>query len=165
MKCKTAFIYSEKYSLYNFGSNHPFKPYRWNLTLNILKNLNVFKMNNVKLVEVKRFNENILELVHTRKYIEYIKKRCKENHGYLDYGDTPARRGVFEGCLTRVLGNIEAIDLLLKDNFDHAFNFGGGLHHAGPNYASGFCVFNDIAIAVRYLQKKYGYNRIAIIDI
>ncbi len=47
----------------------------------------------------------------------------------------------------------------------HAFNLGGGLHHAKPDVASGFCVFNDIAIAARWLVKNRGIQRIAIIDI
>lgn len=165
MKCRSAFLYSNKYTLYDFGPQHPFKPYRWRLTLDILKKLNVFNNDNIDLIEVEEFDESILRLVHDNKYIEFVKAMCKKDYGYLDYGDTPARRGVFEGALARVWGSVRAVELLARGKYDHTFNFGGGLHHAGPNYASGFCVFNDIAIAIRYLQKKYGYERIVVIDI
>ena len=165
MRCRSAFLYSDKYILYDFGPKHPFKPYRWRLTLNILKKLEAFNKDNVDLIEVEDFDENILRLVHDSKYIEFVKNMCKRGYGYLDYGDTPARRGVFEGALARVWGSVKAVELLAKGEYNHVFNFGGGLHHAGPNYASGFCVFNDIAIAIRYLQKKYKYRRIAVMDI
>jgi acetoin utilization protein AcuC len=48
---------------------------------------------------------------------------------------------------------------------DHVFNPGGGLHHAKIDKAAGFCVFNDIVIATRFLQKNYGVKRIAIVDV
>jgi acetoin utilization protein AcuC len=83
----------------------------------------------------------------------------------LDYGDTPARKGIYEAACSVVGGSISAADSIMSGEFLHSFNPGGGLHHASSNRAAGFCVFNDIAVSVRRLQKKYNLERIAIIDI
>ena len=53
----------------------------------------------------------------------------------------------------------------MNGEVEHAFNVGGGFHHAREGSAAGFCVFNDVVIAARYLQKKHGVKKIAIIDV
>ena len=82
----------------------------------------------------------------------------------LDYGDTPAYRGVLRRAQLAVGGTILAARLVVGDKVRHAFNPGGGLHHAQRDRAGGFCVFNDVAVAVRRLQRDFGLQRIAVID-
>ncbi|RLI30604.1 acetoin utilization protein AcuC [Candidatus Bathyarchaeota archaeon] len=160
----TGFVYHEAYEKYFFGEEHPFKPIRGKLTLEILKQLNVFN-SKAKIFEARPASIEELQLVHTKAYIEYVKRRCDADLGYLDYGDTPARRGVFEGACWRVGGTIRAAELVMEEVVSHAFNPGGGLHHAKENSAAGFCVFNDIAVATRFLQKKFNVKRVAIVDV
>lgn len=165
MVCKTAFVYHEMYLKYNFGEWHPYKPYLWKLALEKLKNIGVFNDPNISLVEAFMADEDLISLVHTSEYINFVKRMSNLGYGYLDYGDTPATKGIYEGAAYRVGGSVMAAKLIAEGSYLHAFNFGGGLHHAKPSSAAGFCVFNDIAIAVRYLQKTYNYKRIAIVDI
>ncbi|MEM2422709.1 MAG: acetoin utilization protein AcuC, partial [Candidatus Bathyarchaeia archaeon] len=97
--------------------------------------------------------------------IDFVKIKSNEGEGYLDYGDTPASKGIYEAACLRVGGTLLGADLLMNNEVSHAFNPGGGFHHAKSNKAAGFCVFNDVAIAVKYLQKKYNIEKIAVIDI
>ena len=160
----SAFIYSDEYLKYQFGPHHPFTPTRYRQVLDHLERIDVFD-HKAKLVSPDLATEEELLLVHTREYINFVKEKCEGGTEFLDFGDTPATRGLFEGACSIVGGSILGADLLAKGSYCHAFNIGGGLHHAKTNAASGFCVFNDIAIATRWLQTKHSLKRIAIIDI
>ncbi len=105
-----------------------------------------------------------LLLVHDQAYIDFVKRMDEAGSGYLDYGDTPAYRGVLRRARLAVGGTLLAARLVANGSVQHAFNPGGGLHHARRDRAGGFCVFNDVAVAVRVLQKEYGVRRIAILD-
>lgn len=102
--------------------------------------------------------------VHTPEYIEYVGRRDAEGTGFLDDGDTPAYHGVFERARLSVGGSLLGAKLIMDSVADHVFNPSGGLHHAHRDRAGGFCVFNDIAIVVRWLQGQ-GLPRIAVVDI
>ncbi|MCX8176380.1 MAG: acetoin utilization protein AcuC [Candidatus Bathyarchaeota archaeon] len=160
----TGFVYHQEYEKYFFGEEHPFQPVREKVTLEVLKQLNVFN-GKAKIFEAKSASTEELQLVHTKTYIEYVKRKCDVGLGYLDYGDTPARKGVFEGACWRVGGTIKATELVMSGEVSHSFNPGGGLHHAKENSAAGFCVFNDVAVAVKVLQKRFNVKKIAIIDV
>jgi acetoin utilization protein AcuC len=164
MTAKTAFLYTDAYLTYQFGSSHPFKPIREKLALDLLQELNVFNGKAEHLEPLPAKREDLLT-VHTKEYIDYVQRMCNEGRGYLDYGDTPATKGLYEGALSVVGGSLLGAKLILEGDVDHAFNPGGGLHHAKADRASGFCVFNDIAVAIRFLQKSYGLERIVVIDI
>jgi acetoin utilization protein AcuC len=159
-----AFVYSDEYLKYSFGSSHPFQPIREKKTFDLLRKMEIFN-GKAKHYEPRIASEDDLLLAHTREYVAFVKKMSEAGSGYLDFGDTPATKGLYEGGLAVVGGSLTCADLIMKKVVSHAFNPGGGLHHAKSDRASGFCVFNDIAITVRYLQKRYGMKRIAIIDI
>jgi len=164
MTAKTAFIYHDDYLGYNFGPSHPLRPQRYKDTFQLLQKLGIFN-ENVKHYKPDRANEEDLKLVHSEEYIRSVEKKCGEGTGYLDYGDTPARKGVYVSSCAKVGGSILGADLIMRGDVNHAFNVGGGLHHATRNSAAGFCVFNDVAIAARHLQQRHGVKRIAIVDV
>jgi acetoin utilization protein AcuC len=62
-------------------------------------------------------------------------------------------------------GTLAGVDAVMTGKVQHAWNPGGGFHHAHPDRASGFCIFNDVAIACRYLQSRYKVKRILYVDI
>lgn len=115
------------------------------------------------LTKVKVFPESILELAHDRDYISFVKKMSLTGGGFLDYGDTPAYKGVFEDALLAVSGTLTLADQVYKEELT-GFNPQGGFHHARRKSAGGFCVFNDVALSARYLRKK-DVRKIAVIDI
>ncbi|MFQ6075203.1 MAG: hypothetical protein ACE5Z5_03570 [Candidatus Bathyarchaeia archaeon] len=160
----TALIYDDAYLSYQFGPDHPLQPTRVKYTLDLIKE---FKLLNGKarLYSPKAASEEDLRSVHSPEYVNTVKRMSAVGRGFLDSGDTPATKGIFEAACSVVGGSILGADLIMKGEVRHAFNPGGGHHHAKRDGASGFSVFNDIAIAVRRLQRRYGVRRVAIIDI
>jgi len=153
----------DELSYYHFGETHPFGPKRyWAFKEEFIKQGLDTK---VTLSKPQQANEEQLKLFHTQDYINKVKKLSELGEGYLDCGDTPAIKGIFENALTVVGTTLKAVDLLMQKKATHAFNPIGGIHHARRNSAAGFCVFNDCGIAIEYLRKKYNLRRIAYIDI
>ena len=159
----TAFYYSDGMLNYQFGPDHPSQPIRYRLIKETLENMGVFG-DNLIMLEPKPADISQIERVHSPEYIERIRAECAKGHGYLDDGDTPATKTLFDGTLACVGGTLEAVRAVAEGRYEHALNPSGGFHHARPDGAAGFSVFNDVAIAVRMLQQDYGFKRIAVID-
>lgn len=116
-------------------------------------------------MECRQATDQQLELFHDKSHVEWIKKKSREGCGFLDHSDTPAFSGVFEAA-SRVAGTVLAgIDRIMKGEVKRVFVPIAGLHHARRNASAGFCVFNDIGVAIEYLRTTYGVRRIAYIDI
>jgi acetoin utilization protein AcuC len=103
--------------------------------------------------------------VHSRAYIQHVIEMDAIGEGFFDRADTPAWRGVYARATTIFGGTLLAAELVASGKVRHVFNPAGGLHHAQYDKAGGFCIFNDIVGAVRYWQNRYGYKRIAVIDV
>ncbi len=105
-----------------------------------------------------------LALFHDSSYLDFLETRSREGSGFLDGGDTPAFRGVWEASLTVAGCVCDAADRLLAGECRHAFVPIAGLHHARRDGAAGFCAINDCGIVIEYL-KQQGVGRIAYVDI
>ncbi len=105
-----------------------------------------------------------LLLFHDEDYIKFVQFASWQGYGYLDYGDTPAFPGVFEAASYVVGTTLGLVRLVLRGE-GRGFNPMGGLHHAMSSKAAGFCVFNDAAIAIKYLLEKEGLRSVAYVDI
>ena len=108
--------------------------------------------------------ENI-ELVHNRKLIESIRHVCQNGGGILDLGDTAVSPASFDVALLSCGAVLGCCDAVMDGRVRRAFAaVRPPGHHAEPDRAMGFCLFSNIAIAARYLQRKYGVHTVAIVD-
>lgn len=105
-----------------------------------------------------------LALFHTARYLDFVAAACAEGEGFLDGGDTPAQRGIDAAGAMVVGSTLDAVRRVLAGEFARAFTPIGGLHHGGRDHAAGFCVYDDIGVAVEWL-KQQGLRRIAYVDI
>jgi acetoin utilization protein AcuC len=95
-------------------------------------------------------NEETILSFHDRSYVNLVKQYSELGSGYLDAGDTPVYRGIFEAAATVVGTSLKALEAVVerKEGSRHAFNPIGGLLHAYRGNASGFCVFNYIWVMI-----------------
>ena len=110
-----------------------------------------------------------LRLVHTRAYIDAVRRAGAGEPGeWWRYGFGPGDNPIFpdmhEASARVAGGSILAARVLVEGRFDHAFNPAGGLHHAMPDRASGFCVYDDPALAIAWLL-EHGVERVAYVDV
>ena len=166
---KTAFIYSEKFGAFSYGADHPMRPVRLTLTYELMAALGLTDLEGAKYVTARRATEDELLYFHTPEYIKVLKEA---NSGLipvggsehcLGFGDNPVFKGVFEWSSYSTGASIQAAELVANGEADIAFNICGGLHHALPGRASGFCYLNDAAVAIKYLTKLG--KRVAYVDI
>lgn len=119
----------------------------------------------IEILDPVACSEEDLLVFHTKEYVNRIKKASKNSGGLLDSGDTPAFRGMFEASLYPVGNTLNGLRLIMEGKVDHFFNPVGGLHHAGPGEARGFCVFNDCVIAIARALNDFRLQRVAYVDI
>ncbi|WP_399631591.1 acetoin utilization protein AcuC [Sporosarcina sp. SG10008] len=168
MKKDAIFIFSEEQLGYSFSDSHPFNQKRILLTLDLLKKSGAIQDSDI--IAPRMATDEELLLAHDKKFIEIVKKAGKgeltEDVGSI-YGigteDTPIFPNMHEASAMLVGGTLTAVDEVMQGRSKYALNLGGGLHHGFHGRASGFCVYNDSSVAIKYLQKKYG-ARVLYID-
>jgi acetoin utilization protein AcuC len=109
--------------------------------------------------------EEELERFHTPKHVAWVKQKSEEGYGSIDYGDTPACPGIYEAAATVAGSALHGLDTIMSGYALRTFQPIGGLHHARPEGAAGFCVFNDIGVVIDTLREQHGVRRIAYVDI
>lgn len=162
------FIYSDKLLTYRFSEHHPFNQQRLLLTLDLLKKLNAITPEDIIPPRVATDEELLLN--HERSYIEAIKKAGTgilstdeaESFG-IGTEDTPIFKNMHEASAQLVGGTLTAVDYVMQGKAEHALHLGGGLHHGFRGKASGFCIYNDSAVAIHHIRKKYG-ARVLYVD-
>lgn len=165
---KTAYVYSDKLLQYRFHDQHPFNQMRLKLTTELLLNTNLLSPEQI--VQPRIATDDELMLIHKYDYVEAIKHA---SHGIISedeakkYGLNDEENGQFKHMHTHsatiVGGALTLADLIMSGKVLNGCHLGGGLHHAQPGRASGFCIYNDIAITAQYLAKEYN-QRVLIID-
>lgn len=160
MTDRCSFIFSEELLKYKFNSHHPFNQFRLKLTVDLLTRLNALDPKHIIPPRMATFEE--LALIHDPSYIEAVKKagngelsgEIAENYG-LGTEDTPIFPNMHEASSLLVGGTLTAVDQVMTGACSHALHLGGGLHHGFRGKASGFCVYNDSSVAIKYIQEKY----------
>ena len=169
MSCRLAYMFDEALASYDFGRGHPLSPIRQRLTNMLVEDFNLLELDNVALVtHIKPVRGPVLRKVHSDEYIGSV-IACSDGvtkdelHG-LGTPDVPVFLDMHRAASLICGASIAAVESVLTGNFDHAVNISGGLHHAMPNRAAGFCVYNDAAVAIQWLLDA-GYERIAYVDV
>ena len=167
-----SFIHSNAANTYQFQQDHPFHPIRYELTISLLQHVNALAVEHI--VQPPEYEmDELLLLAHQPQYIEAIKGLSVENPpaALMDsaeqYGlhgdDTPFFQGMHEAACAIVAGTVYAVEQVASGQLQHAYHMAGGLHHAMPNRAAGFCLYNDAVIAIRAAQQKH-HLRVLYID-
>jgi acetoin utilization protein AcuC len=163
-----SFIYSEELLKYKFSSQHPFNQFRLKLTVDLLEKINALNIKHF--VPPRMATDEELSLVHDPSYIDAVKMagygqlpvEVAENYG-IGTEDTPMFPNMHEASALLVGGTLTAVDEVMTGRALHALHLGGGLHHGFRGKASGFCIYNDSSVAIKYLQEKYN-ARVLYVD-
>ncbi|MGH8136717.1 MAG: acetoin utilization protein AcuC [Steroidobacteraceae bacterium] len=156
-------VVSERLAQYAFGDGHPFGPDRHAAFVREFASRGLDQR--AQILEPRDASYEELLQFHTAAYVDLVRQRSVSGQGFLDGGDTPAFRGVYEAAAVVVGATLNAADAIMSGQCRRAFVPIAGLHHAARDHAAGFCVFNDCGIAIELLRKKSGLERIAYVDI
>ena len=167
---KSAFIYSHDLANHTLRNDHPMKPYRLKYTYELLNAYGAFNETDSLLLPPRNATTEELELIHTREYISAVKDLSMNGYstighqfGFSTLGDNPVYERMYDAALLSTGSTMFAAKLIAENQMDRVFNISGGLHHAAPDHASGFCIFNDPALAIKFLLNSG--KRVAYIDI
>jgi acetoin utilization protein AcuC len=166
MPCSVAAPWDERLLGYDFGPSHPLAPVRVELTMALAASLGVTE--HVDAIDFAPATDDLLRLVHTPAYLEAVKGagqtlRPDPSHG-LGTPDDPVFPDMHDASALVAGSTLAAVAAVFAGSHEHGVNISGGLHHAMPDRASGFCVYNDPAIAIAWLLAQ-GVDRVAYVDI
>jgi acetoin utilization protein AcuC len=158
VKKEAIFVYSENQLGYKFSDTHPFNQKRLVLTTDLLQKMHA--LSDEDIIAPRMATDEELLLAHDEQYIEIVKKASKglvtpeqaESYG-IGTEDTPIFSNMHEASALLVGGTLTAVDYVMENKASHALNLGGGLHHGFRGRASGFCIYNDSSVAIKYIQK------------
>ncbi|RLI13066.1 histone deacetylase [Candidatus Bathyarchaeota archaeon] len=163
---KVAVIYSDVFLKHEPGPGHPECPERLEVMLRELERSGLLASGSCELVEPRPATDEDLALLHDPGYVRWVRELCARGGGVMDLGDTVASPGSFEAAVHAAGAAIQAVDLVLEGRYKAAFALVRPPgHHAGRDYARGFCIFNNVALAAQHLIERRGLERVAIIDI
>lgn len=157
---------------YRFHDEHPFNQNRIIMTHDLLQEIDGIKPSLI--IPSRAATENELQRIHKPEYIETVKAlsafhpdaktlKMAAEFGLSD-GDTPFFPGMHEAACYAAGNTIEALERVMTGRSEHALNLTGGLHHAFPNRAAGFCIYNDAAVAIAALKTRYPDVKVLYID-
>ena len=159
----TGFLYDAIYLKHDTGAGHPERPERLTAILARLEQDGVLQ----HLVRLKPATAapEWITTVHTPEYVERVRKSCQAGASYVDTSDAPASRDSYEVALNAVGGVQAAIDAVMQGRVRNAFcAVRPPGHHALKDRSMGFCFFNNVAIAAKYIQKKHKLGKVLIVD-
>jgi len=161
-KIYTGFVYHPDYLKHHAGMFHPESPQRLTAIVNGVRDSGLWE-EVVHLTPSPATIEQV-EYIHTESYVKFLQEFCARGGGSLEL-DTSVSRDSFDVALLAVGGVIKAIDVVMNGEVSNAFAVVRPPgHHALPDMGKGFCLFNNVAIGTRYLQKDYNLERILIVD-
>ena len=167
---RAAFVYADALSRHTLRADHPMRPARLRHTYELLAAYGAFDGDTSRLIDPRAATEEELEWVHTPEYVAAVRSLSAglnlsrpERFGFSALGDNPVYPGMYDAACLSSGATLAAAELVANGRRDIAFSIAGGLHHAAPANAAGFCIFNDPALAIHYLLARG--LRVAYVDV
>ncbi len=161
----SAVVWTPEFLTYKLSPSHPLNPVRLDLTMRLARELGV--LDDVEPMEPEPATEDDLLRVHDAEYLAAVQAAPSEPFSAgrgLGTPDNPIFDGMHEASALVCGGSVAAAREIHSGRSDRAVNIAGGLHHAMRGHASGFCIYNDCAVAIAWLLEQ-GVQRIAYVDI
>src|SRR5690348_1513864 len=157
-------VWDDDLAEYDFGPGHPLAPVRVQLTIALARALGVLDAEGVMVIEPEPIDDELLLTVHRADYLDAVKAERPDLRFGLGTADVPVFANMHRASRRVAGATVAAAKAVFEGSALHGINVAGGLHHAMPGAASGFCVYNDPAIAIRWLLDQ-GAERVAYVDI
>lgn len=160
---RTGFLYDQRYLLHDTGPYHPERAERLQAIYQGIQQAGLLP--HLTLIKAQPAEMKWIQTVHTDKYIRRFEELCLAGRRTLDCEDNQMCPATWEAAQLAVGGVLEAARRIMADDIDNAFcAVRPPGHHAESGEAMGFCYFNNVAVAARYLQMQWGIERVGIID-
>ena len=169
MSGRAGLVLCPQAAAYDHGPGHPLRPERVLLTWELIEAYGLDRHPNVHRIDCRQAADQEIALVHSPEFIDATRRAGAgevgdwSRFGY-GPGDNPVFEGMHEAAAIVCGASIEAARAVLDGSTAHAFNAAGGLHHALPARASGFCVYDDPAVAIAWMLRR-GVERVAYVDV
>ena len=160
---KTAVVYHPRYLEHRPGRGHPERPERLTAIVDRLRA--EATLENLRWITPTPADRPSIETVHEARYVRHVQDVAARAPALLDAGDTPVSKESYDVACLAAGGVIGAIDEVMAGRLRNAFcAVRPPGHHARPAAAMGFCLFNNVAIGARHVQRKHGVKRVLIVD-
>jgi acetoin utilization protein AcuC len=161
--------WDESLTGYDFGSAHPLNPIRVELTMRLIKALGLLDLAVLRVERPQPAHDALLGLVHDADYIKAVRLASEQPSRHdplrgLGTPDNPTFAGMHDAAALVAGATVSGARAVWTRDAEHAINIAGGLHHAMPGSASGFCIYNDPAVAIAWLLRQ-GAERVAYVDV
>jgi acetoin utilization protein AcuC len=168
---RTALIWDDALARYHFTAGHPLDPRRLELTVELIRELGLLDDVERAVVAPRVATDDELLAAHSPDFVEMVRRASGGTApaaamGVFGLGsaDVPVVPGMHDAAAHVVGATLTAAELVMAGTVQRAFSIAGGLHHARHAEAAGFCVYNDLAVAIRMLQRRHA-ARVMYIDI
>lgn len=155
-------VYGDINLAYDFGPEHPLTPRRFGPSIDLMRSVGAENFATPRVA-----SDDELARLHSREYIATVKAFSEDpwrpSAAGIGPGDCPPFAAMHEASAAVAGGSIDAVDRILSGEVNHAFNPGGGLHHAMAARASGFCIYNDVALGVA--RARDAGHRVLYVDL
>ncbi|MEN8655809.1 acetoin utilization protein AcuC [Streptomyces sp. 21So2-11] len=167
MSGRALLMWDDAVTGYDFGASHPMDPVRLDLTMGLVRAYGLDQVVDVR--AARAAGDSTLRLVHREDYVAAVRAasadpRSADGSYGLGTVDDPAFAGMHEASALIAGQSVGAAEAVWRGEAAHAVNFAGGLHHAMPGGAAGFCIYNDAALAIARLL-ELGAERVAYVDV